>query len=57
MVCLNSLQGIRAKMREMGGLSDVPLEPIEQTQLLDACVSLAGVIGGGVPGGMSPPSL
>jgi len=38
-------------MREMGSLSGAPIEPPEQTQLLDACVSLAGVIGGGVPGG------
>ncbi|RPD63783.1 Phosphomevalonate kinase [Lentinus tigrinus ALCF2SS1-6] len=41
---------IRAKMREMGKLADVPIEPPEQTALLDACVSVAGVIGGGVPG-------
>ncbi|RPD62114.1 Phosphomevalonate kinase [Lentinus tigrinus ALCF2SS1-7] len=41
---------IRAKMREMGKLADVPIEPSEQTALLDACVSVAGVIGGGVPG-------
>jgi phosphomevalonate kinase len=38
-------------MREMGELSEVPIEPKEQTALLDACVSQAGVIGGGVPGG------
>ncbi len=37
-------------MREMGKLSDVPIEPPEQTALVDACVSVAGVIGGGVPG-------
>ncbi|KAI0743895.1 Phosphomevalonate kinase [Daedaleopsis nitida] len=43
-------EDIRAKMREMGKLSDVPIEPPEQTALLDACVSVAGVIGGGVPG-------
>ncbi|EPS94393.1 hypothetical protein FOMPIDRAFT_62407, partial [Fomitopsis schrenkii] len=41
---------VRAKMREMGSLSGVPIEPPEQTKLLDACVSGAGVIGGGVPG-------
>lgn len=45
------LQDIRTKMREMGGLSGVPIEPKEQTALLDACVSQAGVIAGGVPGG------
>ena len=43
-------------MREMGTRSDVPIEPKGQTDLLDECVSLAGVIGGGVPGGQSPPS-
>ncbi|KAK2463275.1 hypothetical protein APHAL10511_004930 [Amanita phalloides] len=43
-------QAIRAKMREMGNVSGVPIEPPEQTKLLDACVSQAGVIGGGVPG-------
>lgn len=37
-------------MREMGTLAGVPIEPEEQTKLLDACVSQAGVIGGGVPG-------
>jgi phosphomevalonate kinase len=39
-------------MKEMGNLSEVPIEPDEQTKLLDTCVSQAGVIGGGVPGGM-----
>ncbi|TFK44704.1 phosphomevalonate kinase [Crucibulum laeve] len=43
-------QEIRGKMRKMGELSQVPIEPVEQTQLLDACVSQAGVVGGGVPG-------
>ncbi|OBZ68350.1 Ferrochelatase, mitochondrial [Grifola frondosa] len=43
-------EGVRARMREMGSLSGVPIEPPEQTELLDACVSCAGVIGGGVPG-------
>jgi len=41
---------IRAKMRDMGKYSDTPIEPPEQTRLLDACVSVSGVIGGGVPG-------
>ena len=46
-------------MREMGDLSGVPIEPIEQTKLLDACVTQAGIIGGGVPGGRFfwPPHL
>ena len=44
-------EDIRSKMRQMGEYSEVPIEPKEQTALLDACVSQAGVIGGGVPGG------
>ena len=46
-------------MREMGTLAGVPIEPPEQTALLDACTSVAGVIGGGVPGGeysLPPPT-
>ncbi len=34
----------------MSQLSDVPIEPPEQTRLLDACSDLPGVIGGTVPG-------
>ncbi len=45
------IQSIRAQMREMGSRADVPIEPEGQTKLLDACVSQAGVVGGGVPGG------
>ena len=37
-------------MREMGKLAGVPIEPPEQTALLDTCVSVAGVVAGGVPG-------
>ncbi len=40
-------------MREMGDLSQVPIEPPEQTRLLDSCMTKAGVIGSGVPGGSS----
>lgn len=43
-------EAIRASMREMGTQAGVPIEPAEQTALLNACVSVAGVIGGGVPG-------
>lgn len=39
-------------MRQMGALAGVPIEPPEQTKLLDTCVSQAGIIGGGVPGGV-----
>lgn len=38
-------------MRQMGELAGAPIEPPEQTKLLDVCVTQAGVIGGGVPGG------
>ena len=38
-------------MRQMGEAATVPIEPPEQTKLLDVCVNQAGVIGGGVPGG------
>jgi phosphomevalonate kinase len=37
-------------MREMGELCGVPIEPPEQTALLNACTSQAGVLAGGVPG-------
>ncbi|BGP17625.1 hypothetical protein JCM10213_001276 [Rhodosporidiobolus nylandii] len=40
----------RALMREMGEGSGVPIEPPEQTRLLDACSALPGVVGAGVPG-------
>ncbi|GAA5972058.1 hypothetical protein JCM11641_002475 [Rhodosporidiobolus odoratus] len=40
----------RALMRHMGEASGVPIEPPEQTRLLDACSALPGVIGAGVPG-------
>lgn len=42
---------IREKIREMGTLSNVPIEPLEQTQLLDAVTAnVEGVVGGVVPG-------
>jgi phosphomevalonate kinase len=37
-------------MRDMGTRAGVPIEPREQTELIDACVAQAGVIAGGVPG-------
>ena len=46
------VQAIRANMKKMGELAGVPIEPPEQTELLDACLAQVGVIGGGVPGGM-----
>lgn len=41
---------IRALIREMGEKSGVPIEPQAQTELLDACGKVKGVIGGVVPG-------
>ncbi|CDO69242.1 hypothetical protein BN946_scf185042.g144 [Trametes cinnabarina] len=49
----NLCQDIRENMRTMGERADVPIEPPEQTALLDSCIAVAGVIGGGVPGGAS----
>ncbi|TFK75434.1 phosphomevalonate kinase [Pluteus cervinus] len=43
-------QDIRQNMKRMGELAGVPIEPPEQTSLLDKCVTQAGIIGGGVPG-------
>lgn len=43
-------QEVRSKMKQMGDFSGVPIEPAEQTRLLDICISLPGVVGGGVPG-------
>lgn len=44
------LGNIRALIRLMGEESGVPIEPPEQTRLIDACSDLPGVIGGVVPG-------
>ncbi|WWC64941.1 phosphomevalonate kinase [Kwoniella dejecticola CBS 10117] len=45
-----TLFAIRGFQRKMSELSGVPIEPPEQTRLIDACSELPGVIGGGVPG-------
>lgn len=42
--------GIRGLIREMGVNSGVPIEPQEQTELLDAVTEVDGVEGGVVPG-------
>ncbi|KAF8940917.1 Phosphomevalonate kinase [Dissophora ornata] len=41
---------VREYLREMSRLSDVPVEPEEQTRLLDACLAVPGVLMAGVPG-------
>jgi phosphomevalonate kinase len=53
MAAREALMLIRSLMRKMSTASDVPIEPLEQTNLLDACSSQPGVLGGGVPGGQS----
>jgi phosphomevalonate kinase len=45
-----SVTDIRVLIRDMSRLSDVPIEPKPQTELLDACSEVDGVIGGVVPG-------
>ncbi|KPV74363.1 uncharacterized protein RHOBADRAFT_48606 [Rhodotorula graminis WP1] len=47
---VNDILTIRNHIRYMGSASGVPIEPPEQTRLLDACSALPGVVGAGVPG-------
>lgn len=44
------IEGNRKSIRRMSVASRVPIEPPQQTKLLDYCSSLIGVIGGVVPG-------
>lgn len=44
------IDGNRALIRDMGEKSGVPIEPPQQTRLLDYCSKLDGVVGGIVPG-------
>ncbi|KAI8054510.1 Phosphomevalonate kinase [Syncephalis plumigaleata] len=46
----NTFQQIRRLLREMGELAGVPIEPLDQTQLLDECLTIPGVLMAGVPG-------
>lgn len=46
----SKLDSVRELIREMGTLSDVPIEPESQTELLDAVGTVDGVYGGVVPG-------
>ena len=43
-------KAIRKNIRAMGEKSGVPIEPPAQTELIDACEAVAGVVGGTVPG-------
>ncbi|CAG8626518.1 504_t:CDS:2 [Paraglomus brasilianum] len=45
-----TFQQIRNLLRQMSTESEVPIEPPEQTELLDACMKVAGVVMAGVPG-------
>lgn len=45
-----AINAVRALIRKMGKLSDVPIEPESQTELLDAVSAVDGVYGGVVPG-------
>ncbi|KAG7530252.1 hypothetical protein FFLO_05182 [Filobasidium floriforme] len=45
-----AMTAVRRGMKTMGESASVPIEPDEQTELLDACCAIPGVIGGGVPG-------
>lgn len=45
-----TMQDIRKIQRKMTELTGLPIEPPVQTELLDACEKLPGVIGAGIPG-------
>ena len=46
----SSILRIRSLIREMSTKAGVPIEPKVQTELLDACSQIPGVVGGVVPG-------
>ncbi|KAI8582284.1 hypothetical protein K450DRAFT_228231 [Umbelopsis ramanniana AG] len=45
-----NFENVRRLIRDMSEKSNVPIEPSEQTKLLDACMDRPGVIMAGVPG-------
>ncbi|KAI8987155.1 ribosomal protein S5 domain 2-type protein [Pilobolus umbonatus] len=47
---VDSFNHVRLLLRRMSELSNVPIEPVEQTRLLDACTKIPGVVMAGVPG-------
>ncbi|KAG0164849.1 phosphomevalonate kinase [Apophysomyces sp. BC1034] len=47
---VNDFGRVRELLRKMSRLSGVPIEPEEQTRLLDACMEVEGTIMAGVPG-------
>jgi len=46
----DTINTIRSLVREMSSKSGVPIEPKVQTELLDSCCKVPGVVGGVVPG-------
>ncbi|KAF4342510.1 phosphomevalonate kinase [Fusarium beomiforme] len=46
----SKITAVRQMIRQMGNVSEVPIEPESQTELLDALSTLEGVYGGVVPG-------
>ncbi|KAJ3190336.1 phosphomevalonate kinase [Gaertneriomyces sp. JEL0708] len=46
----NAFQAVRKHLRTMSTEADVPIEPAEQTRLLDACMDVPGIVLAGVPG-------
>ncbi|KAI8992041.1 Phosphomevalonate kinase [Mycotypha africana] len=47
---VNDFSVVRRLLQKMSELADVPIEPKEQTKLLDACTNIPGVVMAGVPG-------
>lgn len=47
---VNAFNKVRSLLQKMTELSQVPVEPQEQTRLLDACTDIPGVAMAGVPG-------
>ncbi|GAA5811687.1 hypothetical protein MFLAVUS_005128 [Mucor flavus] len=47
---VNAFNSVRSLLQKMTELSQVPVEPQEQTRLLDACTDIPGVAMAGVPG-------
>ncbi|KAJ3092156.1 phosphomevalonate kinase [Quaeritorhiza haematococci] len=45
-----TFEEVRAHLRTMSELAGVPIEPAEQTRLLDACLNVPGILMAGVPG-------
>jgi phosphomevalonate kinase len=46
----DNFENVRRLIREMSEKSTVPIEPPEQSRLLDACMAVPGIIMAGVPG-------